>query len=101
MMGIALILVVPSLTSLYTWAFLIIPIMFLAARPKLCRRDWFFFVLMSVLFMFTVLRFNSYLSNNSFLLYPFTVILSVTAVADTVRASLGYLRERRAERLEK
>ena len=96
MIGVTLILLVPSLTSLYTWAFLIIPILFLANGERLRKKDWFFFLIMSALFMFTVLRFNGYLTINSFLLYPFTMVLSVTAVIDTVAASLKALRERKA-----
>ena len=84
MLGISFILTVPSLTAMYTWAFLLVPIIMFSNSGKFRRKDWFFFMIITILFMFTIFRFNYYLTINSLLLYPFTAILSITAVADTV-----------------
>ena len=84
MLGISFILTVPSLTAMYTWAFLLVPIIMFSNSDKFRRKDWFFFMIITILFMFTIFRFNYYLTINSLLLYPFTAILSITAVADTV-----------------
>lgn len=84
MLGILVVITVPSLSSLYIWAFLLIPMIMMANSEKLLKKEWFFFIIMSLLFMFSLSRFNSYLTYNTFLMYPFIAILSITAVADTV-----------------
>lgn len=84
MLGILVIITVPSLSSLYVWAFLLIPMIMISNSEKRNRGDWFFFVIMSLLFAFTLLRFNSYLTINTFLMFPFIAILSITAVADSI-----------------
>ncbi|MBQ8140332.1 MAG: DUF2029 domain-containing protein [Clostridia bacterium] len=84
MLGIIVILVVPSLTSIYVWAFMLIPIILLSNSGNLKKKDWFFFAVMASLFVFTILRFNFFLTFNSLLLYPVAAILSITAVSDTV-----------------
>ncbi len=92
LMGIVTILTVPSLTTLYMWAFLLIPIIMLANLEKRTKKDYFFFFVTLSLFLFTIFRFNYYLTVNSFLLYPLTAILSVTAVADTLISGVRKLR---------
>ncbi len=84
MLGISFILTVPSLTAMYSWAFLLIPIIMFSNSGRFKKKDWFFFIIITVLFMFSIFRFNYYLTINSLLLYPFTAILSITAVTDTV-----------------
>lgn len=94
MLGLSFILTVPSLTAVYTWAFLLIPIIMFSNSGKYRRKDWFFFTVISALFMFTIFRFNYYLTINALLLYPFTAILSVTAVVDTVITGVRRYRAR-------
>ena len=84
MVGIILIIVVPSLTSMYAWAFLLIPMIMIFNIGKLREKEWFFFIIMVSLFVFTVMRFNFYLTFNALLVYPFAAILSIPAVTDTV-----------------
>ncbi|MBO5416005.1 MAG: DUF2029 domain-containing protein [Clostridia bacterium] len=96
MLGVLVIITVPSLSSLYVWAFLLIPMIMIENSEKRNASDWFFFVIMSLLFAFTLLRFNSYLTLNTFLMFPFIAILSITAVADTVICGVRRLRSARA-----
>ena len=87
---------VPSLTSIYMWSFFIIPIIMLSNTSKLQGKNWFYFILCVLLFIFTVGRFNYYLTINSFVMYPMTAVLSVVAVADTV---ISGIRRYKAARL--
>ena len=82
-MGVLLISVVPSLTSLYSWTFFLVPMVALLNAKKHTAKDWFYLVNMTIPFLFVILRFNSYLSTNTILVYVFTAILSVTLVVDT------------------
>lgn len=82
--GVIVIMTVPSLTSIYMWSFFIIPIIMLSNTSKLQGKNWFYFILCVLLFIFTIGRFNYYLTINSFVMYPMTAVLSVVAVADTV-----------------
>jgi len=97
LMGITTILTVPSLTTLYMWAFLLIPLIMLANDGKRTKKDYFFFFVILSLFIFTIFRFNYYLTVNSFLLYPLTAILSVTAVTDTIICGIRKLRSGKTE----
>ncbi len=83
-LGISFILTVPALTAIYVWAFFLIPIVFMSNSGKLKMKDWYIFAVILSLFVFTLFRFNHYLTINSLLMYPVTVILSITAVTDTV-----------------
>ena len=84
MMGLITFMCVPSLTSLYLWSFFLIPVIFFINSGKANGKNIFFFVMMISLFTFTVLRFNSWLTINSFLIYPITATLSIVAVVDTL-----------------
>lgn len=84
MLGIAAIMTLPALTFPYMWAFFLIPIVLLSNSGRLRAKSGFFFIIMTAMFIFTVLRFNSYLTINALLIYPFVAILSITSVADTV-----------------
>ena len=83
---------VPSLTSLYLWAFFLIPVIFFINSGKARAKNVFFFVMMISLFVFSVTRFNSWLTINSFLVFPFTTILSIVAVVDTVVCGIKKLK---------
>jgi hypothetical protein len=84
MTGVIVIMTVPSLTSLYMWSFFIIPLLMMSNTAKLRGKNWFYFLIMTLLFVFTVGRFNNYLTVNSFVMYPLTAILSVVGVTDTL-----------------
>lgn len=94
MMGITAILTVPSLTTLYMWAFLLIPVIMMTRAKKNAKKDLFFFFVILSLFLFTVTRFNYYLTINALLLYPLTAILSVIAVIDTVICGIRKLKSK-------
>ena len=97
MMGIITFLCVPSLTSLYLWAFFLIPVIFFINSGKVNGKNIFLFVMMMSLFVFTVCRFNSWLTVNSFLLYPFTAIISIVAVVDTVVTGVHKYKAKRSQ----
>ena len=93
-MGLITFLCVPSLTSLYLWSFFLIPVMFfINSGKKASSKNTFFFVMMISLFVFTVGRFNSRLTINSFLIYVATAIISIVAVIDTVSVGVKKIRE--------
>lgn len=94
MMGLITFLCVPSLTSLYLWSFFLIPVMFfINSGKKASSKNIFFFAMMISLFVFTVGRFNSRLTINSFLIYVATAIISIVAVIDTVAMCVKKFRE--------
>lgn len=97
MMGLITFMCVPSLTSLYLWAFFMIPMIFFINSGKASGKNIFLFVMMISLFIFTVGRFNSWLTFNSFLSYPFTAIISIVAVVDTVYSGVKKLKEKRSK----
>lgn len=101
MMGLITFMCVPSLTSLYLWAFFLIPVIFFINSGKASGKNIFFFVMMMSLFAFTVFRFNSWLTVNSFLIYPFTAIISIVAVVDTVATGVKKLAAIRANKAAK
>lgn len=93
MMGLITFICVPSLTSLYLWAFFLIPVIFFVNSGKASGKNIFFFVVMISLFMFTVCRFNAWLTINSLLTYVFTAIISIVAVVDTVTSGVKKFRK--------
>ena len=95
MMGLITFICVPSLTSLYLWAFFLIPVIFFINSGKASGKNIFFFIMMISLFMFTVCRFNAWLTINSFLTYVFTAIISIVAVVDTVTLGVKKFRKMR------
>ena len=99
-LGVMLIMLVPSLTSLYLWAFFIIPIMMLSNSEKLSRKEWIFFIVMTLMFMFNIFRFNAVLTMNSFLVYPLTAIFSITIVIETLICGKRKLDEIKARKLD-
>lgn len=97
-LGISFILTLPALTAIYVWAFFLIPIVFMSNSGKLKMKDWYIFTIILLLFVFTLFRFNHYLTVNSLLLYPMTAILSITAVTDTIVCGVRkYKKTRRSQ----
>ena len=84
MIGVIALMIMPSLTSVYMWSFFLIPIIMLANGPKLRGKNMFYFLLMALLFVFTLGRMNHYLTFNSFAIYPMMAVLSIVGVTDTV-----------------
>jgi len=96
MIGLATIMAIPSLTSLYGWAFFLIPLIMLLRHERLSGKNWFYVLIMTVPFIPLPFRVNWYLSTNSFLVYPMTAVLTIVAVTDTV-ITLYRLRKGRKE----
>ena len=59
---------------------------------KLRGKNWFYFIVITLLFVFTVGRFNNYLTVNSFVMYPLTAVLSVVGVSDTLITGIRRLK---------
>ena len=96
--GVIVIMTVPSLTSIYMWSFFILPLTIMANTSKLRSKNWFYFILTTLLFMFSIFRFNHFLTINSFLMYPMTAVLSVVAVTDTVVSGVRRCKSARSKK---
>lgn len=93
-LGLVTILCIPSLTSIYSWAFFIIPLVMLFNRGGgYTRRDWTYMIMMTVPFAFLPLRISFHVSPNNVLVYVMTAALSVFCVVDM----LIDMKERRAK----
>ncbi len=89
--GILLILTAPPLTGQYVWAFFLIPIViYCNSNSSLQKKDLKYFIPMLPPFLFTLLRFNYYLTINTLLVYICTALLSFICVADTVASLKKY-----------
>lgn len=100
MLGIATVITIPSLTVPYMWTFFLIPMILLSNLGKLTAKDSFFFGVMSSMFLFTVLRFNYYLTVNALIMFPLTAIISITAVTDTAVQGVRLLKKIKKSRTE-
>ena len=97
MIGLLCIMTVPSLTSLYVWAFLLIPLVLLSNSGKVTKKDWSFVWVIYSLFAFTILRFNGALTINAFLIYPFVAALSIMSVIDIISGGVKQLKAKKAD----
>ena len=96
--GLVTILCVPSLTSIYSWAFFIIPLVMIGNRAGACdRRDWAYAVMMTVPFAFIPFRITFHVSPNAVLVYVMTAILSVYAVVETAKDMSDFIKLKKAE----
>ena len=83
MLGFLAISCIPSLTSLYTWAFMIIPLTLICAQRAHTRADARAFIIMSLPFAFIPFRLSYHVTPSTVLVYLATAVLSVWAVVDT------------------
>ena len=83
MLGFLTICCIPSLTSLYTWAFMIIPMTLICARRACARADARAFIIMSLPFALIPFRLSYHVTPSMVLVYLATAVLSVWAVVDT------------------
>ncbi len=89
--GILLILTVPPLTGQYVWAFFLIPfVLYCNSNRTLKKKDLKILIPMLPPFLFTLFRFNYYLTINSLLVYICTALLSFICVADTLISMKRY-----------
>lgn len=82
--GIATILCVPSLTSIYSWVFFIIPLIILANKSVHDKNDIVYTVFASIPFVFIPFRFTLHVAPTDILIYVMTAVISVFAVIDTL-----------------
>lgn len=93
-LGLVTILCIPSLTSIYSWAFFIIPLVMLFNRGGgYTRRDWACMIMMTLPFAFLPFRISFHVSPNNVLVYIMTAVLSIFCVVDM----LIDMKDRRAE----
>ena len=102
LLGTLLILVVPSLTGIYSWAFVILPMIMLgnqivAGVEKLEKKNWAYFILMLIPFVFIPGRLVGAVTNNQILAFIFTAALSIFLVVDTLIRFIEFKKECRAE----
>lgn len=105
LMGLLTILVVPSLTTVYSWAFLLIPLLLLYkeyapdenGRYGYTRRDWFYFWVILIPFFALPFRWFSAITINGLAVYLCTAVMSVYAVIDILTSWLRKRREKKAE----
>lgn len=94
-LGFATILCVPSLTSIYGWAFLIIPLMMICNSKERTGRDVAYAILLTIPFLFFPFRITYYISTSTAVVYLMSAVLSIWAVADTVKDLVAYIGSKR------
>ena len=95
--GVLAIICIPSLTSIYAWSFTLVPIIMICNQKKPSRKAWFYCIFMMIPFIMIPLRFHYAISNNGFVLYICASVLSVVAVADTIKDLVLTIKANRSE----
>ena len=95
-LGFVTILCVPSLTSIYSWAFMMIPMIMLFNTQKLTQKQLAYSVLMTIPFVFLPFRFSINVSGNVVLVYIMTAVFSIWCVVDMIKDTANYLKEHKA-----
>ena len=104
LLGTLLILAVPSLTGIYSWAFILVPLILLGNQKqelgeRLGKKNSAYFILMLIPFLFTPGRIVGAVANNQFLAYGFTAALSIFLVIDTILRFKDFVKESKAQGL--
>ena len=84
LLGFLAICCIPSLTSLYTWAFMIIPITLICTKRTPSRADTVRMVIASLPFAFIPFRISYHVTPSMVLVYLATVARSVYEVSSTL-----------------
>ncbi len=95
-LGVATILCVPSLTGIYNWIFLTVPLIMIFNERKLTGRDIAYFVIIALPYLFLPFRINSHFGTTDALVYATTAALSIFAVVDTVVDTLKAIPNKRS-----
>ncbi len=97
--GLVTILCVPSLTSIYSWAFMVIPLIMLfnMDTKDIKGKQMAYSVMLTIPFMMLPFRFNSHVSTNTVSVYVMTAVLSVFCVIDTVIDLKKFIKDKKAE----
>lgn len=91
--GALAIVCIPSLTSLYAWAFMLVPLSMICRNGEKNLRTWIYFAFMVIPFAFIPLRIHYAITNNGLMLYFCTAILSAIAIFDTLRDLVILIRD--------
>ncbi len=94
-LGFVTILCVPSLTSLYSWAFLLIPLVMLCNMEKCGKHEVLYTVLIVIPFIFLPFYFTYRITVSTVLVYVMTALLSITLVTSEVKHIVRYLKQRK------
>ena len=98
-LGLVTILCVPSLTAVYNWAFMIIPIVMLCNLTNECRgRDMTYFLMLGIPFMFIPFSFSYHVTANIVLTYVASAALSVFCVMDLWHDLSSFVNERKLKK---
>ncbi len=98
-LGFVTILCIPSLTAVYNWAFLIIPLIMLCNLGEKCKgADMTSFVMLCIPFVFLPFRVSFHVTPNAVLIYIVTAALSVFCVIDLVRDLCAFINERKGHK---
>lgn len=84
LLGFLAICCIPSLTSLYTWAFMIIPITLICTKRAANRADTVRMIVASLPFAFIPFRISYHVTPSMVLVYLATAVLSVYEVSSTL-----------------
>ena len=95
--GLVTILCVPSLTSIYSWAFMVIPLLMLFNMDDSNKKHVTYSVMLTVPFIMLPFRFNSHVSTNTVSVYVMTAVLSVFCVIDTIRDLRAFRAQKKTE----
>jgi len=95
-LGIATILCVPSLTGIYNWAFLLIPLIMIANKNSFKAKDVVYFVFITIPFLFIPFRVSFQVTPMDILVFVMTAILSIFTVADTFVDLGKFISQKRA-----
>ncbi len=96
-LGFATILCIPSLTSLYIWAFLIIPLIALCNKKELNKSERAYAVILTLPFIFIPFRISYHITISTILIYVATAALSVFAVIETLKAAKAFISQKKSE----
>ena len=95
-LGFVTILCIPSLTSLYNWAFLLVPIVLLCNKKVASRKDLVYMILMTIPFIFVPYYLSYRIAISTVLAYVFTALLSIVLVTSELKELSHILKQRKA-----
>ena len=94
-LGLVTILCVPSLTSIYSWAFMLIPMIILFNKTERSKKDMTYCIMMTVPFIFMPFRYSYHVSGNTALVYVATAVFSIWCVVDMIKDTVKCIKARR------
>ena len=94
-LGWITILCIPSLTGMYNWALLLIPMLMLFTHEKNTKQEWIAGCMMIIPFLHIPFRFSLHVTPSEILIYGMTAALSIFSVIDFLRDVVAYFREKK------